>query len=148
MGLFHMGWVLLHSWAKDIMRIIWGNIFTLKYAYNAPEQLLLVTWSDAAWDESQATGLPVLRVDHAYLNWVEFVLQHRDYIIDVRMINEYGTVGGMIIDRRNRSTRRKPASVPLCPPQIPHELTSNMGHLGGKPATNHSTYGTASCLFK
>jgi hypothetical protein len=64
------------------------------------------------------------------------------------MINKYGTVGGMIIDRRNRSTRRKPAPVPLCPPQIPQELGSNMGHLGGKPATNHLTYDTALFLFK
>jgi hypothetical protein len=30
-----------------------------------------------------------------------------------------GEIGGMI-DRRNRSTRRKPAPVPLCPPQNPH----------------------------
>jgi hypothetical protein len=28
-------------------------------------------------------------------------------------------IGGMI-GRGNRSTRRKPAPVPLCPPQIPH----------------------------
>jgi hypothetical protein len=32
-------------------------------------------------------------------------------------------VGGMRIGRGNRSTRRKPAPVPLCPPQIPHDLT-------------------------
>jgi hypothetical protein len=30
-----------------------------------------------------------------------------------------GEIGGMI-DRGNRSTRRKPAPMPLCPPQIPH----------------------------
>jgi hypothetical protein len=30
-----------------------------------------------------------------------------------------GEIGGMI-DRGNRSTRRKPALVPLCPPQSPH----------------------------
>jgi hypothetical protein len=29
----------------------------------------------------------------------------------------------MRIGRRNRSTRRKPAPVPLCPPQISHDLT-------------------------
>jgi hypothetical protein len=29
----------------------------------------------------------------------------------------------MKIGRDNRSTRRKPAPVPLCPPQIPHNLT-------------------------
>jgi hypothetical protein len=42
-----------------------------------------------------------------------------------RMIDDddYGAVGGMRIDKGNRSTRRKPAPVPLCPPQIPHDLT-------------------------
>jgi hypothetical protein len=33
--------------------------------------------------------------------------------------DECGAVGGMRIGRRNRSTRRKPAPVPLSPPQIP-----------------------------
>jgi hypothetical protein len=37
--------------------------------------------------------------------------------------DECGVVGGMRIGRGNRSTRRKPAPVPLCPPQIPHDLT-------------------------
>jgi hypothetical protein len=41
-----------------------------------------------------------------------------------RMIDDdYGAVGGMRIGRGNRSTRRKPTPVPLCPPQIPHNLT-------------------------
>jgi hypothetical protein len=31
--------------------------------------------------------------------------------------------GGMMIGRGNRSTRRKPALVLLCPPQIPYDLT-------------------------
>jgi hypothetical protein len=34
-----------------------------------------------------------------------------------------GAIGGMKIDRGNRSTRRKPTPVPLCSPQIPHDLT-------------------------
>jgi hypothetical protein len=34
-----------------------------------------------------------------------------------------GAIVGMKIGRGNRSTRRKPAPVPLCPPQIPHYLT-------------------------
>jgi hypothetical protein len=37
--------------------------------------------------------------------------------------DECGAVGGMIIGRGNRSIRRKPAAVALCPPQIPHDLT-------------------------
>jgi hypothetical protein len=41
-----------------------------------------------------------------------------------RIINDdYGAVGGMRIGRGNRITRRRPAPVPLCPPQIPHDLT-------------------------
>jgi hypothetical protein len=39
-----------------------------------------------------------------------------------RMINDCGPVGGMKIGRGNRNTRTKPASIPLCPPQIPHDL--------------------------
>jgi hypothetical protein len=31
-----------------------------------------------------------------------------------------GEIGGMMIGRGNRSTRRKPAPVPLCPSQTPH----------------------------
>jgi hypothetical protein len=40
-----------------------------------------------------------------------------------RMIGdgECGETGGMKIGRGNRSTRRKPSPVPLCPPQIPHD---------------------------
>jgi hypothetical protein len=34
-----------------------------------------------------------------------------------------GTIGGMKIGSGNRSTRRKPAPAPLCPPQIPHDQT-------------------------
>jgi hypothetical protein len=38
------------------------------------------------------------------------------------MIDDCGAVGGMRIGRGNRSTMRKLAAVPLCPPQIPHDL--------------------------
>jgi hypothetical protein len=37
--------------------------------------------------------------------------------------DECWEVGEIRIGRWNRSTRRKPAPVPLCPPQIPHYLT-------------------------
>jgi hypothetical protein len=36
---------------------------------------------------------------------------------------ERGALGGMRTGSGNRSTPRKPAPVPLCPPQIPHDLT-------------------------
>jgi hypothetical protein len=56
-----------------------------------------------------------------------------------------GEIGGMKIGRGNRSTRRKPAPAPLCPPQIPHDLDPglNTGHRGGKPATNRLSDGAA-----
>jgi hypothetical protein len=53
---------------------------------------------------------------------------------------EHGEFGGMMIGRGNRSARRKPVPVPLCPPQIPRDLT---GRELGKPATNSLSYGTA-----
>jgi hypothetical protein len=34
-----------------------------------------------------------------------------------------GEIGGMKVGRGNRSTRRKPAPAPLCPPQIPLDQT-------------------------
>jgi hypothetical protein len=40
-----------------------------------------------------------------------------------RMTEDYGAFGGMRIGRGNRSTRRKLAPVPLCSPQIPHDVT-------------------------
>jgi hypothetical protein len=47
-----------------------------------------------------------------------------------------GEIGGMI-GRGNRSTGRKPASLPLWPPQTPHDVQdSNTGRRGGKPTTN------------
>lgn len=46
----------------------------------------------------------------------------RPYIINDRMIDEYGRDGGMRICKGNRSTLRKPVPVPLYPPKIPHDL--------------------------
>jgi hypothetical protein len=39
------------------------------------------------------------------------------------MLDGYAAFGGIRISRRNRSTRRKSTTMPLCPPQIPHYLT-------------------------
>jgi hypothetical protein len=57
---------------------------------------------------------------------------------------EDGEIGEMMIVRGNRSTRRKPAPVSLCPPQNSHACPdANPGCRGGKPATNRLSYGTA-----
>jgi hypothetical protein len=50
-----------------------------------------------------------------------------------------GEIGGMI-GKGNRSTRRKPAPVPLYPPQTPHAAcTRTRGRRGGKPDDAEST---------
>jgi hypothetical protein len=46
-----------------------------------------------------------------------------------------GEFGRMMIGMGNRSTRRKPAPLPLCPPQIPHDLT---GEEPGPPSREAS----------
>jgi hypothetical protein len=55
-----------------------------------------------------------------------------------------GEIGGMIIGRGNRGTRRKRAPVPLV--NHKHHMLcpdANPGRRGGKPATNRLSYGTA-----
>jgi hypothetical protein len=55
-----------------------------------------------------------------------------------------GDIGGMKIVKGNRSTRRKPAPVPLSPPQNPHACPNpNPGRRGGNPASNRLSCGTA-----
>jgi hypothetical protein len=59
-----------------------------------------------------------------------------------------GEIGGMMIGKGNRSTRRKPAPVSLCPPQN-HMFCpdANPGRRRGKPATNRLSYGTALLMY-
>jgi hypothetical protein len=58
----------------------------------------------------------------------------RQYSIGSRVINEYGTIGGRRIHRVNESIQRKPTPVPLCSPQIPHDLTWDRTWATGKQA--------------
>jgi hypothetical protein len=55
-----------------------------------------------------------------------------------------GETGEILIGRGNRSIRRKPATVPLCPPQSLHAYPDeNPGRRAGKPATNSLSCSTA-----
>jgi hypothetical protein len=79
-------------------------------------------------------------------DWVHLVRRPLTVIDD-----ECGAVGGMRIGRGNRSTRIKPAPVPLCPPQIPHDLPlaqTRTAVMGRTPATNRLSYGTACKCMK
>jgi hypothetical protein len=76
------------------------------------------------WDETGSTQY----INHLYLLYQPGMMMKDD---------ECGAVSGMRIGRGSRSTRRKPAPVLLCPPQIPH-LT---GLVAGKPVTDCLSYG-------
>jgi hypothetical protein len=62
-------------------------------------------------------------------DWVQFVLRPLfGLLCQSQMIyddDDCGAIGGMWIGRRNRRTLRKPAPVPLCPPQIPHDMNQS-----------------------
>jgi hypothetical protein len=56
-------------------------------------------------------------------NWVHSALQPLlGLLCQPRGDYDVGEIGGIIIGMGNRSTLRKPAPVPLCPPQTPHAV--------------------------
>jgi hypothetical protein len=71
---------------------------------------------------------PVITLSHTTIiiflflvgwDWVHLVLP----IVPAPDDSDCGATDGMKIGRGNRSTRRKPAPVSFCPPEIPHDLT-------------------------
>jgi hypothetical protein len=56
-----------------------------------------------------------------------------------------GAIGEMRIGMGNRSTQKKPAPAPLCPPKIPHDLSwvRIRAAAMGSQQTNRLTYGAA-----
>jgi hypothetical protein len=71
-----------------------------------------------------------LRGKHVYKNfffnlcgWTLGTAATTGLLYQPRMIGDgdCGEIGGMKIGRGDRSTRRKPAPAPLCPPQISHD---------------------------
>jgi hypothetical protein len=57
------------------------------------------------------------------VGYLTMMLVFRPHSFDDRMNNECGAVGGTRIGRGNRNTRRKPALMPVCPPQILNVVT-------------------------
>jgi hypothetical protein len=85
-------------------------------------------WSSGEHDTKENLLCQVMNFSFLFpgLEWDWVHLVRRPLIgllCQPRMIDGYGAIGGIRIDRGNRSTRRKPAPVPLCPLQIPHDLT-------------------------
>jgi hypothetical protein len=57
---------------------------------------------------------------------------------------ECGAVGGMRIGKGNQITRSEPAPMPICAPQIPHDLTWDRSRAAAVEVavTNCLNYGT------
>jgi hypothetical protein len=54
-------------------------------------------------------------------NWVHSALRHTNRpIVPTQGDFDNGGIGGIMFGKGNQSTLRKPAPVPLRPPQIPH----------------------------
>jgi hypothetical protein len=79
-----------------------------------------VTWANKSLHEHPGSFFLLVGWD-----WVHLVLRPLfGLLYQPQMIHdECGAIDGMRIGRGDRSTQRKPAPVPLCPPQIPHDLT-------------------------
>jgi hypothetical protein len=87
--------------------VFWPAIFFQTYLHVCSHikmsiSLFLVGW-DSLLGSAATTGL-----------------LYRPQMIDD---GDCGAIGGLKMDRVNRSTRRKPAAAPLCPLQIPHYQT-------------------------
>jgi hypothetical protein len=97
-------------------RLVW-NHHALRYSQYLKfwtfAKICLLTW-------------PYLSVTQFTCIWVGYLTTlsvSRQHIVGYRIINKGGAVGGMRIQKGNWSTLRKSAPLPLCPPQIPHDLT-------------------------
>jgi hypothetical protein len=102
--LYREKWSLCSNKCLQQVSVKW-MIFLVPNAFFFDKQL---KWGGVGWD------------------WVHLVLWTLfGPLYQPRMIDddECEVVGGMRIGRGNRSTQRKPAPVPLCPQQIPHDLT-------------------------
>jgi hypothetical protein len=90
---------------------------------------------------------PVFLKKFLFLNWL---FKNSVSIENDRMFSECGAIGGMRIGRGNRSTRRKLAAVTTLYTTNPiqFDLGSNRGRCGGKPATNHLSYGIAFVMLQ
>jgi hypothetical protein len=90
------------------------NVTDSHYSWSSDQQSFFAFWNFKLWNYFFLVGW----------DWLGTAattgLLYQPQMVDD---GDCGAVGGMKIDRGNRSTRRKPASVPLCPPQIPHGLT-------------------------
>jgi hypothetical protein len=77
-------------------------------------------------ERRQRVGLPRNLKYHSFFFFISRGETESTWNCDrPQMMDDYdcGAIGLIKIGKGNRSTRREPTPVPLCPPQIPHDLT-------------------------
>jgi hypothetical protein len=90
------------------------GIYTVRSCYQVMISRDLTDWEDLVCFFISGVGLSPLGTA------ATSGLLYQPQMIDD---GDCGASGEMKIGRGNRSTRRKPAPAPLCPPQIPHDQT-------------------------
>jgi hypothetical protein len=101
----------LRSWIRipveKWMSVCVYSTFVLSFVGSGVFLVLFFSFLRWGWDWAHLERQP------------QTVLLYQPRMID----DECGAVGGMRTDRGNQSNPRKPAPLPLCPPQISHDLT-------------------------
>jgi hypothetical protein len=91
--------------ATGLHAIIHKNSFRTSHITSPLQRSAVFYFSFVGWDWIHSVRRPLICL-----------------LYQPQMIGEYGAFGGIRIGRGNQSTRRKPATVPHCPPQIQHDL--------------------------
>jgi hypothetical protein len=127
-----VGSARLLPWSEDLIPISFlkteFSVATLRLARDmSTEPFFLNPWGELCTLDAPATSGPTVPAPGD--RWVR-------------------NIGGMRIGRGNGSALRKTSPVPLCPPQILHDVTwdSNPSRLSGKQETDRLRYGTAERL--
>jgi hypothetical protein len=88
------------------------------------ESLVFLGWGETAWKSKCLENIFSFWKVYFSWGWVRLSLPLTGQLYQPRTTDdECGAVGRMKIGRGNRSSRRKPAPMPLCSPQSPHDFT-------------------------
>jgi hypothetical protein len=95
-----------NSWWHDVSKYCRSTFLNSENDWLAEELFFFFNWCSRGWNQlgpvgTAATNMPIVPAPGDY---------------------DDGEIGGIMIGSGNRSTRRKPAPVPLCPPQNPHAV--------------------------
>jgi hypothetical protein len=102
-----LGNQLNHHYLQDEELDLGHSSLVFHHAHDQTHYHYIIGYPWVGWDWVHMTHLPLVGL--VYQPWI--------------MDDDRCGASSRIIGRGNQSTRRKPDSVPLCPPQILHDLT-------------------------